>query len=196
MKNFAYGYTDRKLGPRRSTSGRPLYHIFRSVSIGKTHKKNQQVLVNLLIEYLCKKCAYNFIENRGVNVHVKKAVILAERFGVASNQFRTQCAFRALGGIVPTRTDSMNFNARDRILFRVFADFITQAPNNVFCGSAYLVKFKFVVVVKLEKVDRLNVFQILATIRHKLHRNGRSAVLKSTQFNSNFFHRHKILSID
>ena len=151
-------------------------------------QKNQQVLVNLLIEYLCKKCAYNFIENRGVNVHIKKAVILAERFGVASNQFRTQRAFRALGGIVPARTDSMNFNARDRILFRVFADFITQAPNNVFCRSAYFVKFKFVVVVKLEKVDRLNVFQILATIRHKLHRNRRSTVLKTAQLNSNFFH--------
>ena len=159
-------------------------------------QKNQQVLVNLLIEYLCKKCAYNFIEHRGVNVHIKKAVILAERFGVASNQFRTQCAFRALGGVVSARTDSMNFNARDRILFRVFADFITQTPYNIFRGSAYLVKFKFVVVVKLEKVNRLNVFQILATIRHKLHRNGGSAVLKSAQLNSNFFHWYKILSID
>ena len=169
MKNFAYGYTDRKLGLPQPQAARPLYHIFRSVSIGKMHKKNQQVLVNLLIEYLCKKCVYNFIEHRGVNVHVKKAVILAERFGVSSNQFRTQRAFRALGGIVPARTDSMNFNARDSILFCILADFITQTPNNIFCGSAYLVKFKFVVVVKLEKVDRLNVFQILATIRHKLH---------------------------
>lgn len=151
-------------------------------------QKNQQVLVNLLIEYLCKKCAYNFIEHRGVNVYVKKAVILAERFGVASNQFRTQRAFRTLGGIVPARTNSMNFNARDRILFRVFADFITQAPYNVFCGSAYLVKFKFVVVVKLEKVNCLFVFQVLATIRHELHGNGRSTVLKTTQLNSNFFH--------
>lgn len=89
MKNFAYGYTDRKLGPGRPTPARPLYHIFRSVSIGKIHKKNQQVLVNLLIEYLCKKCVYNFIENRGVNVYVKKAVVLSKRLGVASNQFRT-----------------------------------------------------------------------------------------------------------
>ena len=169
MKNFAYGYTDRKLGLPQPQAARPLYHIFRSVSIGKMYKKNQQVLVNLLIEYLCKKCAYNFIEHRGVNVHIEKAVILSKRLGVASNQFCTQRAFRALGGVVSARTDSMNLNARDRIFFRVFADFITQAPYDVFRGSAYFIKFKFVVVVKLEKVNRLNVFQILATIRHKLH---------------------------
>lgn len=85
MRIFAYGYTDREIGPGRPTPARPLYHIFRSVSIGKTHKKNQQVLVNLLIEYLCKKCIYNFIEHRGVNVYIEKAVVLAKRFRIASN---------------------------------------------------------------------------------------------------------------
>ena len=159
-------------------------------------QKNQQVLVNLLIEYLCKKCVYNFIENRGVNVHIEKAVVLPKRFGVASNQLRAQCRFCTLGGIVPARTDSMNFNARDSILFCILADFITQTSNNIFRGSAHLVKFKFVVVVKFEKVNCLFIFQILAAIRHKFHGNGRSTVLKSAQLNSNFFHWHKILSID
>ena len=108
---------DTKFRPWRQFTAGQLYHTFLRLSIGKMYKKNQQVLVNLLIEYLCKKCAYDFIEHRGADVHIKKAVILSKRFGVASNQFRAQRAFRALGGVVSARTDSMNFNARDRILF-------------------------------------------------------------------------------
>lgn len=85
MKNFAYGYTDRENRAGTSHPGPPLYHSRSEMSIGKMHKKNQQVLVNLLIEYLCKKCVYNFIKNHGVNVHIEKAVVLSKRLGVASN---------------------------------------------------------------------------------------------------------------
>lgn len=44
MKNFAYGYTDREIGPGRPTPARPapplLYHKPQALSIGILHKKN------------------------------------------------------------------------------------------------------------------------------------------------------------